>query len=332
MEPELFHGKLKLKDRRKGATGMAGNDGHGLQEQSVEWVKAQFDEPVEITNVQPLTGATSSTLFELVVTKNSSERSYVLRLFHQVDWLEKEPDLAKHEAASLQYAEQMGLAVPQLIAYDVTGEESGIPAVLMSKMPGSVVLQPSNDEKWLDELASTLAKLHQNNAEDFPYEYFSYNDVFLLEKPTWSKVQNDWMRAFYIVSGSRPASRECLIHRDFHPANVLWENRQVSAIVDWVNACRGPAGIDVGHCRVNLAQMYGISVANDFLAAYERHAGSDFTYDPYWDLVSLTDILDGSPTVYPGWKAFGMKGLSNELVRHRLDDYLLSLLDRFDDY
>ncbi|AIY04144.1 hypothetical protein Plano_0179 [Planococcus sp. PAMC 21323] len=311
---------------------MAENDGHGLQEQSVEWVKAQFDEPVEVKNVKPLTGATSSTLYELVVSKESLECSYVLRLFHKADWLAKEPDLAKHEATSLQYAEKMGLPTPHLIAYDETGEKSGIPSVLMSKMPGSVVLQPSNDEIWLDQLAAALAMLHQKDATEFPYEYSPYNDAFLLEKPTWSKVQNDWMRAFYIVSGSRAVSRECLIHRDFHPANVLWENRQVSAIVDWVNACRGPAGIDVGHCRVNLAQMYGISVANDFLAAYERYAGSNFTYDPYWDLVSLTDILDGSPTVYPGWKAFGMKGLSNELVRHRLDDYLLSLLDRFDDF
>lgn len=311
---------------------MAGNERNGLQTQSVEWVKVQLGEPAEIISIEPLKGGTSSLLFELAVQENGNVLYYVLRLFHKEDWLKKEPDLAKHEAASLQFAEQAGLPVPHLIAYDETGEDSGMPAVLMTKVAGSVVLQPANDEKWLDGLAAALAELHQTRAEGFPYKYFSYNDAFLLEKPTWSKVQNDWMRAFYIVSGSRPEAPECFIHRDFHPANVLWENGEVSAVVDWVNACRGPAGIDVGHCRVNLAQMYGISVANDFLAAYQRHAGSSFTYDPYWDLVSLTDTLDGSPVVYPGWKAFGMTGLSNELMRHRLDDYLLSLLDRFDDF
>lgn len=311
---------------------MAGNDLNGLQTQSVEWVKAQLGETAEITSVKPLTGGTSSTLFELAVQEDGNTLSYVLRLFHKADWLKKEPDLARHEAESLQFAEQAGILAPHFIAYEETGEESGMPAVLMTKMSGSVVLQPANDENWLEGLAAVLANLHQTEAEGFPYKYFSYNNAFLLEKPTWSKVQNDWMRAFYIVAGSRPEARECFIHRDFHPANVLWENGEVSAIVDWVNACRGPAGIDVGHCRVNLAQLYGISVANEFLAAYQRHAGSRFTYDPYWDLVSLTDILDGSPIVYPGWKAFGMTGLSNELMRHRLDDYLLSLLDRFDDF
>lgn len=311
---------------------MAANERNGLQSQSVEWVKEQLGETAEITSINPLKGGTSSLLFELAVQEEGNVLNYVLRLFHQEDWLKKEPDLAKHEAASLQFAEQAGFSVPHLIAYDETGENSGMPAVLMTKVPGSVVLQPSNDEKWLDCLAAALAKLHQTNAATFPHEYFSYNNAFLLEKPTWSKVQNDWMRAFYIVAESRPSAQECFIHRDFHPANVLWESGEIAAIVDWVNACRGPAGIDVGHCRVNLAQMYGISVANDFLAAYQRHAGSLFTYDPYWDLVSLTDTLDGSPVVYPGWEAFGMKGLSDELMRHRLDDYLLSLLDRFDDF
>ncbi|WP_142827536.1 phosphotransferase family protein [Planococcus soli] len=311
---------------------MAENKWDGLPAQSLEWLQEQFGAAAELTSIKPLTGGTSSTLFELDVREKDEIRSYVLRLFYKADWLEKEPDLARHEADSLQFAEQAGLPVPHLIAYDETGEASGMPAVLMTKLSGSVVLQPANDENWLEGLAASLAQLHKTKPGSFPYEYFSYNNAFLLEKPTWSKVQNDWMRAFYIVAGSRPEAPECFIHRDFHPANVLWENGRLSAIVDWVNACRGPAGIDVGHCRVNLAQLYGTSVANDFLAAYERHAGSSFTYDPYWDLVSLTDTLDGSPVVYPGWKAFGMTGLSNELMRHRLDDYLLNLLDRFDDF
>lgn len=311
---------------------MAAGYGNELQTQALQWIQTQLGNTAEITGVKPLTGGTSSMLFELAVEENGVSLSYVLRLFHKIDWLEKEPDLAKHEAESLQFAEQAGHPVPHLITYDETGEKSGLPAVLMTKVPGSVILQPSNDEKWLDGLAAALAEIHQTKAEGFPYEYFSYNNAFLLEKPTWSKIQNDWMRAFYIVAESRPEAQECFIHRDFHPANVLWENKEISAIVDWVNACRGPAGIDVGHCRVNLAQLYGISVANDFLAAYQRHAGNSFTYDPYWDLLSLIDTLDGSPVVYPGWKAFGMKGLSDELVRHRLDDYLMSLLDRFDDY
>jgi hypothetical protein len=53
-----------------------------------------------------------------------------------------------------------------------------------------------------------------------------------------------------------------------------------------------------------------------------------FTYDPYWDLLSLIEILIGPPKVYPGWTAFGVTGLTDELMEERLDSYLLSLLKR----
>lgn len=303
----------------------------GLNTQSLRWISAAAGGDVLERSIKPLKGGTSSILFEMAVERNSGIQEIVLRQFHDEKWLQEEPGLAKHEAVSLRFASGAGFRVPELLAYDETGEACGKPSVLMTKIPSKVVLQPDNEEKWLDSLAETLALLHQQKARNFPYEYFSYNDVLRLEKPLWSKVQDDWMRAFYIVAGIRPEAEICFIHRDYHPGNVLWQDGKVDGVVDWVNACRGPAGIDVGHCRVNLAQMYGTDVADRFLSAYQQHAGQNFEYNPYWDLLSLTDILDGTPTLYAGWGEQGMKGLSDELIRFRLDEYLLSLLDRFDD-
>ena len=62
----------------------------------------------------------------------------------------------------------------------------------------------------------------------------------------------------------------------------------VSGIVDWPNTCLGPAGIDVGHCRVNLALLHGVEFADLFLEAYQRHA-TEFIYDSYFDIVSIFD-------------------------------------------
>src|SRR5690606_26068046 len=95
-----------------------------------------------------------------------------------------------------------------------------------------------------------------------------------------------------------------------------------------LNACKGPAGIDVGHCRVDMAQLHGVEYSDAFLTAYQKHAGELFLYDPYWDLIALIDILFGPPEVYLGWPALGVKGLTNEIIAHRLDEYMLSLLKR----
>lgn len=101
----------------------------------------------------------------------------------------------------------------------------------------------------------------------------------------------------------------------------------MSGVVDWPNACLGPAGIDVGHCRVNLALLYGVEVADLFLATYEKHAGSSFIYDSYWDIVSAFDFVgDGPPTVYGGWAAFGVTGLTDVMMEERMDAFVASLV------
>ena len=83
--------------------------------------------------------------------------------------------------------------------------------------------------------------------------------------PTWN---------IEIVNAPWPEVRECFIHRDYHPVNVLWQDSQVNGIVDWPNACRGPAGIDVAWCRVNLRSTHGVAIADRFLDLYCAAAGS----------------------------------------------------------
>lgn len=301
-----------------------------LTPECIEWIEEVSGNRVDKKGIKKLPGGTSSLVFEVPFENEKPRQNVILRLFNKQEWLAMEPDLARHEGESLRYAALSGVPSPTLLAFDEMGENCGMPAVLMTKLPGSTVLQPSDMEPWLEKMAVALAEIHQQNAEQFPYEYFSYNDALRLEKPLWSKFQNDWMRAFYIVAGVRPLTESCFIHRDYHPANVLWQEGEITGVVDWANACRGPAGVDVGHCRVNLAQLFGVSTADRFLAAYIRHAGDTFQYEPYWDLLSLTGTLDGPPKVYAGWTELGMKGLSDELIRHRLDEYMLSLLERFD--
>lgn len=302
-----------------------------LPKETIGWIESALGGKQKVVQVRTMPGSTSSEVYEIETIGEGAESAFVLRLFFKQDWLALEPDLARHEAASLEMAGETGLPVPGLIAYEETGKRCGIPAVLMSKLAGNVVLKPENEAVWLEQMAIVLVRIHQQRAEGFAWDYFSYNNALELDRPVWSRHPEEWMRAFFIVAGVRPEADQHFIHRDFHPANILWSEGGISGIVDWVNACKGPAGIDIGHCRVNLAQLYGVSTADRFLGFYKKVAGDNFSYHPYWDLLALTDTLDGPPAVYAGWKAFGMAGLTDELMRHRLDEYLLSLLARFDE-
>ncbi|HET7627209.1 MAG TPA: aminoglycoside phosphotransferase family protein [Bacillales bacterium] len=295
-----------------------------LDVQVIRWAEEVLNS--SITAYEPLTGATSSRLYKMELT----DAEAVLRLYDNEAWLEKEPDLAEHEAESLKQAEKLSVATPEVIGVDRNGKACGLPAVIMSVVDGKVELQPADFERWLDELAKTLADIHRLTADDFQWEHFTYQDMGSVSVPAWTNRTEAWNRAAKYVQQKPKQTRLCFIHRDYHPCNVLWTNGNVSGVVDWVNACRGPAGVDVAHCRVNLAQLYGSETADHFLDRYLAHAGRDYKHDPYWDLAGLFDIgaAEAAPSVYEGWPVFGMKHLTDALIAERIEQYLDRILAR----
>ncbi|GAA0603677.1 hypothetical protein GCM10009001_20910 [Virgibacillus siamensis] len=299
-----------------------------LSESVLDWVVDNTNPKATVESYQQLKGSTSSTLHRIALRSGQKLNHYVVRQFDNKEWLEEEPDLAYHEAACLRMAKKTGVVSPELIAYDEKGDICGYPVILMTLLDGEVELKPKRMDQWLYGLAKALAEFHGTDADDFPYWHNSYNDIFSFEIPTWTNVSTSWKKAINLLKAPRMKTAECFIHRDYHPANVLWDNGSVSGVVDWVNGCKGPRGVDVGHCRVNLAMLHGVEAADGFLRDYRELAGSRFTYEPYWDVVSVADMLVGPPEVYPGWEAFGVTGLTDDIMKERLDQYVVSLMAR----
>jgi len=281
-----------------------------------------------VAGVAVVGGATSSALHSVEVESDGQLRKLLLRRFTDSEWVRREPDLAIREATSVQHAKRAGLPAPELIATDKDGSHCGVPATLVTMLAGDVVLQPANWNEWIDGLARAAAQIHRVDAAGFRWKYRRYNDGDSLSVPAWSQQPEAWKRAIVVVQHPGPSYRECFVHRDYHPSNVLWSNGRVSGVVDWVNGCRGPAGIDVAWCRHNLANLHGVSVADDFLAAYTTAAGSDFQYDPHWDLMSVVELLPGPPSMYEGWRAAGFPSISNTIMRERVDAYVANVVAR----
>jgi aminoglycoside phosphotransferase (APT) family kinase protein len=280
-----------------------------------------------VTSAAELPGATSSELHAVEVETGEGIRSLVLRRFTDKAWVKREPDVATREAKSVGHASEAGLPVPELVACDADGSQSGTPATLVTMLPGEVVLHPESFSDWIQGLAHAAARIHRVEADKFKWKYRRYNERALLAVPEWSEQPDAWTTAIEAVKEPGPAYTECFIHRDFHPSNILWVDGRVSGVVDWVNGCRGPAGIDVAWCRHNLANLHGLLAADEFLSAYKAAAGSAFEYHPYWDLMSVVELLPGPPSMYEGWRASGVK-ISDDVMRERLDLYVASVVTR----
>jgi len=295
----------------------------------LKWITKAIGPGATIHTIQPMGGATSSTLHALDVDYRASRLKLVLRQFTNAEWLAEEPDLALHEAANLKKVAPATVPTPEVVAYDETGADCGIATILITRLPGTVQLKPANLDQWLHRLAEAILPIHALEIGDHPWNYAPYNDLTKLRVPDWSQHPDLWQRAIEIVNGPRPTTPESFIHRDYHPNNVLWQGDQVSGIVDWPNGCRGAIGIDIAWCRGNLIHMYDIPAADRFLQAYQSLAGSSFQYHPFWDLIVLIETLPGPPEVYSSWVEFGTDHITSALMIDRNDQFLVSLMNRF---
>ncbi|MBS4219826.1 aminoglycoside phosphotransferase family protein [Bacillus sp. FJAT-49711] len=299
-----------------------------LPEEVQKWVIDSINPEAAIESISQLKGGISSLVFNVGLLENGGINEYVVRLHFAEGWNENSPDLVINEAENLRFTRLHKLPTPEIIAIEETKTLFGSYASIMTKLEGKVVLEPDDKKSWLSGLARALVQIHKVEA-DFPRYYYTYQDPNTFEIPAWSGLEEEWKKVLAIIKGPRPEFKECFIHRDYHPTNVLWSRDSVSGIVDWLNACKGPAGVDVGHCRVNLAQLYGVKEADLFLSYYQLYAGPKFKYDPYWDIISLVDFPLEDPEVYPGWTDLGFTGLTAQIIKERLDAYMVSLINRF---
>jgi aminoglycoside phosphotransferase (APT) family kinase protein len=292
----------------------------------LEWIRKALGSEFSIPSIRRLNGSSSATLFSF----QAGGYDFVLRLYTKAEWLAEEPDVPLHEAANLTRLHPAGLPVPELVALDPDGSRCGIPALLMTRVHGTINLTPTIMDDWLRELAEFLPRLHAISPTDHFWKYIPYNKVTILRPPDWSTQKDLWERVISIVNRPWPVFPPCFIHRDFHPLNVLFQEEHLSGVVDWPNACVGPAGIDVAWCRYNLAAMYGVETADRFLFHCQVAMRNYWTYDPFWDLMVLIDFLPNPPSVYPPWLDFGLTHLTDSLMLERNEAYLASLLDRWD--
>lgn len=252
-----------------------------------------------VTSARPLRGGTASAVHLLAVARaGGAVERVVLRRYVRPELNVEEPDIAAREARTLRFVAGVdlghGVATPRLLAVDPTGADAGVPAVLMSRLPGRVDWAPRDLDRWLARLAGLLPALHAALLPPpgvirpfVPYEQDCY------QPPGWVRWPGVWARAVAWFRRPAPdglgAGLAVFVHRDFHPGNVLWCRGRVTGVVDWASASVGPAWVDVGHCRGNLFG-YGLEVADRFTAIWERLSGRRF--HPWADVVTIIGGLD----------------------------------------
>jgi aminoglycoside phosphotransferase (APT) family kinase protein len=190
------------------------------------------------------------------------------------------------EAAVLESLTAGAVPAPRVVAVTNGHDAGGIPAVLMTRAPGRLQLAPPDPREWVREMAVMLARIH---ASPITARAWGGPDLESASPPAWSRRPHLWETAHEAARLAR-FQHPRFMHGDYQHFNILWRRGRIAAVVDWVDAAHGPADIDVGHCRLNLAVLFSAELAEQFRHDYEREAGR--TVDPKWDVTALLSFSE----------------------------------------
>jgi hypothetical protein len=146
-----------------------------------------------MVRVSPLHGGTSSAMHAVDVRDRAGHvHSLVLRRFVDDEWRAEEPDAPRTEAAALTLLESRPLPTPRLVAL---GEVDGIPLLLMTRLPGALVWQPT-------DVVPTCAAWPTPVAAELPPD-----EPYALEAQDPPDDSPFWRGAFAIFHGAAPQRR-----------------------------------------------------------------------------------------------------------------------------
>lgn len=222
--------------------------------------------------------------------------------------------MVRREVAGLEALQGAGLPAPALIAADPDGSASGRPTTVTTFLPGRVELAPPDLRVWVRGLAEMLARIHAVPPPELAAcELWASSDLRWLEgdhdsstgpsgphspEPRLGPLDDGLARAAQELA-ARPADPALVVlsHGDYQHFNVLWRGGSISAVVDWPTVGLADRGLDMGHCRLNLAVLFSADAAMWFLDDYEQFAGAQV--DPAADLQRLLNFGPNWPEFIP---------------------------------
>ncbi len=246
----------------------------------IEQAVAELEPGGQLVEVFELTGGVSANVVGVeIATSAGRRRRVVFRQHRSAGFKQHVETVTATEYGVLAALHRSGLAVPEPYLYNDSAAASA-PYLIIDWVDGSTELALSHVPAACDQMAQFLVGLHSLDPSSLPLP-----GVEPIEDPLAAVVAHlpsteagDHARAMLESGGVQRVVNRCvLLHGDFWPGNVIWQDGRLVAVIDWEDACIGDPLADLATARVELLCRHGDEAmerfTDQYLAAYHGTIG-----------------------------------------------------------
>ncbi len=222
---------------------------------------------------------------------------------------------AGREARLLAVLRTCGLPVPAPLHAGRAG--TAAPYAATALVTGRPEYDPENREAAALQMAAFLARLHRRgHAARFPF-LPRLGPPRRLAGPGRALPSALRPARALLEAAAAPAAAhgQRLLHGDFWPGNLLWQDGRLAAVVDWEDAATGDPLADLAIARCDLCWSFGFHAMALFTRRYAALTGFDLASLPLWDMAAVVRQAPHAADWAEGWRALGRGDITADSVR-----------------
>jgi aminoglycoside phosphotransferase (APT) family kinase protein len=257
---------------------------------AIERAVAALEPGARIVDLRAVTGGVSATVVRVDLEVADRRRRVLFRQHGGAEFKHHGRTVAEKEHHLLAALHRAGLAVPEPLWFEPAGSEAA-PSLLLDWVDGSTDVAAENLTGALDQMADFLVRLHGLDPGALDVELEPVEDPVAGVIP-FLPASDAGRAALVGLTGAsvRPdPDRMVVLHGDFWPGNVIWDQGRLRAVIDWEDAALGDPLADLATARVELLCRFGDEAMERFTTRYveqhrERIGPLPLTALPVWEL------------------------------------------------